>query len=196
MDTMRTWQGRFADGGLPALADRRRSGRPAHFTPVQVAMDRGALESLPAWRLIVALCEIDLVNSADRSSSWFNALSKSQQVIAIVMSLIGSIGGAACLWFGPPMDAVPAFLILAYVFLSLMILNGIPRVHLWFDGRGVVLYLGVFSVLKGASRDLETPAIRVSVFVVGVLLLTYLIVRAVRIERKQRQTGHAKPQIL
>lgn len=27
----------FAHGGLPALADRRRSGRPARFTPVQIA---------------------------------------------------------------------------------------------------------------------------------------------------------------
>lgn len=37
VDTVRTWRGRFADGGLPALADRRRSGRPARFIPVQVA---------------------------------------------------------------------------------------------------------------------------------------------------------------
>ncbi|MFJ7495864.1 helix-turn-helix domain-containing protein [Streptomyces sp. NPDC097727] len=40
MDTVRTWRGRFADGGLPALADRRRCGRPARFTPVQVAKAR------------------------------------------------------------------------------------------------------------------------------------------------------------
>ncbi|MET8332855.1 hypothetical protein ABZV14_01975 [Streptosporangium canum] len=135
------------------------------------------------------------MNSADRPSSWFNALSKSQQVTAIVMALIGSIGGVACLWVGPLMDPAPFFLILAYVLLSLMILNGIPRVHLWFDGRGSLLYLGVFAVLKGASGDLETPAVRVSVFVVGVLLLTYLIVRAVRIERRKRQTDHAEPQL-
>jgi len=37
LDTVRTWRGRFATGGLPALADRKRSGRPARFTPVQVA---------------------------------------------------------------------------------------------------------------------------------------------------------------
>ncbi|MFF4415653.1 hypothetical protein ACFYY8_24240 [Streptosporangium sp. NPDC001559] len=136
------------------------------------------------------------MSSADRPSSWFNALSKSQKVTAIIMSLIGSIGGAACLWLGPPMDSVPGYLIFAYVILSLMILNGIPRVHLWFDGRGFVLYLGAFFVLKGASRDLETPAIRVGVLVVGVLLLAYLIVRAVGIERKRRQTDHAEAQLL
>ncbi|WP_328837971.1 helix-turn-helix domain-containing protein [Streptomyces europaeiscabiei] len=28
VDTVRTWRGRFAAGGLPALADRKRSGRP------------------------------------------------------------------------------------------------------------------------------------------------------------------------
>ncbi|MFF1916836.1 helix-turn-helix domain-containing protein [Streptomyces sp. NPDC058239] len=33
LDTVRTWRNRFADGRLPALADRRRSGRPARFTP-------------------------------------------------------------------------------------------------------------------------------------------------------------------
>jgi hypothetical protein len=32
VDTVRTWRGRFADGGLPALADRRRSGRPRGVT--------------------------------------------------------------------------------------------------------------------------------------------------------------------
>ena len=42
LDTARTWRNRFADGGLPALADRRRSGRPALFTPMQVA-DSAAL---------------------------------------------------------------------------------------------------------------------------------------------------------
>ncbi|WP_294009821.1 helix-turn-helix domain-containing protein [Streptomyces sp.] len=34
---MRTWRSRFADGGLTALADRKRSGRPQRFTSVQVA---------------------------------------------------------------------------------------------------------------------------------------------------------------
>ncbi|MFI5872229.1 helix-turn-helix domain-containing protein [Streptomyces sp. NPDC051445] len=37
LDTVRTWRGRFADGGLPALAECKRSGRPARFTPGQVA---------------------------------------------------------------------------------------------------------------------------------------------------------------
>lgn len=34
---VRTWRGRFADGGLPAPADRKRSGRPDRFPRVQVA---------------------------------------------------------------------------------------------------------------------------------------------------------------
>ncbi|MER6029819.1 helix-turn-helix domain-containing protein [Streptomyces sp. NPDC001851] len=34
VDTVRTWRGRFAAGGLPALSDRRRSGRPPSFTPL------------------------------------------------------------------------------------------------------------------------------------------------------------------
>lgn len=37
VDTVRTWRGRFAAGRLPALSDRRRSGRPSSFTPLQVA---------------------------------------------------------------------------------------------------------------------------------------------------------------
>lgn len=37
VDTVRMWRGRFAADGLPALSDRRRSGRPPSFTPLQVA---------------------------------------------------------------------------------------------------------------------------------------------------------------
>ncbi|MEU1509887.1 IS630 family transposase [Kitasatospora sp. NPDC005748] len=37
LDTVRAWRVRFADGGLPALAGRKRSGRPRRFTPIQVA---------------------------------------------------------------------------------------------------------------------------------------------------------------
>ncbi|WP_329027190.1 helix-turn-helix domain-containing protein [Streptomyces sp. NBC_00690] len=33
VDTVRTWRNRFTDGGLPALAARRRSGHTARFTP-------------------------------------------------------------------------------------------------------------------------------------------------------------------
>ena len=36
-DTVRTWRGRFAGQRLPALCDRKRSGRPASFTPLQSA---------------------------------------------------------------------------------------------------------------------------------------------------------------
>ncbi|WP_234017939.1 MULTISPECIES: IS630 family transposase [unclassified Streptomyces] len=48
LDTVRTWRGRFADGGLPALADRKRSGRPARFTPVQVAEAKAPSCQIPA----------------------------------------------------------------------------------------------------------------------------------------------------
>jgi transposase len=48
VDTVRTWRGRFAQGGLPALADRKRSGRPSRFTPVQVAEAKALACQLPA----------------------------------------------------------------------------------------------------------------------------------------------------
>lgn len=48
VDTVRTWRGRFAHGGLPARADRKRSGRPARFTPVQVAETKALACQLPA----------------------------------------------------------------------------------------------------------------------------------------------------
>ncbi len=48
VDTVRTWRGRFAHGGLPALADRKRSGRPARFTPMQVAEAKALACQLPA----------------------------------------------------------------------------------------------------------------------------------------------------
>ncbi|WP_328744582.1 IS630 family transposase [Streptomyces sp. NBC_00285] len=48
LDTVRTWRVRFADGGLPALADRERCGRPRRFTPVQVAEVKALACQLPA----------------------------------------------------------------------------------------------------------------------------------------------------
>lgn len=48
VDTVRTWRGRFAHGGLPVLSDRKRSGRPARFTPVQVAEAKALACQLPA----------------------------------------------------------------------------------------------------------------------------------------------------
>ncbi|MFF3128321.1 helix-turn-helix domain-containing protein [Streptomyces sp. NPDC057908] len=48
LDTVRAWRGRFAHGGLPALADRKRSGRPARFTPVQIAETQALACQLPA----------------------------------------------------------------------------------------------------------------------------------------------------
>ncbi|MEV7225384.1 IS630 family transposase [Streptomyces sp. NPDC093681] len=48
VDTVRTWRGRFADGGLPALADRKRGGRPARFNPLQIAEAKALACQLPA----------------------------------------------------------------------------------------------------------------------------------------------------
>ncbi|WTT40904.1 IS630 family transposase [Kitasatospora sp. NBC_00085] len=48
MDTVRTWRGRFAAGGLAALEDRKRSGRPPSFTPLQVAEAKALACQLPA----------------------------------------------------------------------------------------------------------------------------------------------------
>jgi transposase len=48
VDTVRTWRGRYADEGLAGLTDRRRSGRPALFTPVQLAEVKALACQLPA----------------------------------------------------------------------------------------------------------------------------------------------------
>ncbi|MET8028889.1 IS630 family transposase [Streptomyces avermitilis] len=48
LDTVRLWRARFADGGLPALTDRKRTGRPARFAPVQVAEAKALACQLPA----------------------------------------------------------------------------------------------------------------------------------------------------
>ncbi|MGC4856320.1 helix-turn-helix domain-containing protein [Micromonospora sp. DT4] len=48
VDTVRHWRGRYADEGLPGLSDRRRSGRPVRFTPVQVAEVKALACQLPA----------------------------------------------------------------------------------------------------------------------------------------------------
>ena len=37
VDTVHRWRGRFAVGQVPALADRKRSGRPPAFTALQIA---------------------------------------------------------------------------------------------------------------------------------------------------------------
>ncbi|WP_406130157.1 helix-turn-helix domain-containing protein [Streptomyces canus] len=48
VDTVRTWRGRFTVGGLPALSDRRRSGRPPSLAPLQVAEAKALACQLPA----------------------------------------------------------------------------------------------------------------------------------------------------
>ncbi|MFE6023713.1 IS630 family transposase [Streptomyces sp. NPDC056441] len=48
LDTVRLWRGRFADAGIAGLADRRRSGRPPAFTPLQAAEVTALACRLPA----------------------------------------------------------------------------------------------------------------------------------------------------
>jgi transposase len=48
LDTVRTWRGRFAEHGLPALTDRKRSGRPPSFTALQSAQVKALACQLPA----------------------------------------------------------------------------------------------------------------------------------------------------
>jgi transposase len=47
-DTARKWRGRFAEQGADGLADRKRSGRPPRFTPVQRAQVTALACELPA----------------------------------------------------------------------------------------------------------------------------------------------------
>ncbi|WP_367435611.1 helix-turn-helix domain-containing protein [Streptomyces celluloflavus] len=48
LDTVRRWRGRFAQVGLPGLKDRRRCGRPASFTPLQLPRSRRWPAGCPA----------------------------------------------------------------------------------------------------------------------------------------------------
>ncbi|WP_328743986.1 helix-turn-helix domain-containing protein [Streptomyces sp. NBC_00285] len=47
VDTVRRWRGRFAAGRVPALADRKRSGRPPTFTALQIAEVKALACQLP-----------------------------------------------------------------------------------------------------------------------------------------------------
>lgn len=48
VDTVRTWRSRFAELGMPGLADRKRTGRPPSFTPLQAAQVKALACQLPA----------------------------------------------------------------------------------------------------------------------------------------------------
>ncbi|MEY9955700.1 IS630 family transposase [Streptacidiphilus sp. MAP5-52] len=48
LDTVRTWRDRFAELGVPGLADRRRTGRPPAFSPLQAAQVKALACRLPA----------------------------------------------------------------------------------------------------------------------------------------------------
>ncbi|MET7666213.1 SDR family oxidoreductase [Streptomyces sp. NPDC005463] len=47
VDTVRRWRGRFAAGRVPALDDRKRSGRPPTFTALQIAEVKALACQLP-----------------------------------------------------------------------------------------------------------------------------------------------------
>ncbi|MFF9508107.1 helix-turn-helix domain-containing protein [Streptomyces sp. NPDC014724] len=48
VDTVRTWRSRFAELGMAGLADRKRTGRPPSFTPLQTAQVKALACQLPA----------------------------------------------------------------------------------------------------------------------------------------------------
>ncbi|MFF7888555.1 helix-turn-helix domain-containing protein [Streptomyces sp. NPDC020794] len=48
VDTVRCWRRRFAERGLAGLTDRKRSGRPPAFTPLQTAQVKALACQLPA----------------------------------------------------------------------------------------------------------------------------------------------------
>jgi transposase len=48
VDTARRWRNRYADAGLAGLVDRRRSGRPPRFSPIQIAEVKALACQLPA----------------------------------------------------------------------------------------------------------------------------------------------------
>ncbi|MFI6652924.1 IS630 family transposase [Streptomyces sp. NPDC050529] len=48
VDTVRRWRGRFAEKRLPGLVDRKRTGRPPSFTPLQTAQVAALACQLPA----------------------------------------------------------------------------------------------------------------------------------------------------
>ncbi|MGW7424151.1 helix-turn-helix domain-containing protein [Streptomyces sp. NPDC054813] len=80
VDTVRTWRGRFAHGGLPALADRKRSGRPARFT--QGRPHQAGLQPPTTGRAICAasLARIAFVRSMRSPSSLLRGPSRRRYV--------------------------------------------------------------------------------------------------------------------
>lgn len=56
VDMVRKWRGRFAAEGMAGLVDRKRSGRPPRFTPVQVAEVKALACQLPAEHGVPLSC--------------------------------------------------------------------------------------------------------------------------------------------
>ncbi|WP_406311822.1 helix-turn-helix domain-containing protein [Streptosporangium sp. NBC_01639] len=66
VDTVRRWRGRFAAGRVPALADRKRSGRPPTFTTLQIAEVKALACQLPfQWKCTTTDLD-DLLARLDR----------------------------------------------------------------------------------------------------------------------------------
>ncbi|MEU6480419.1 helix-turn-helix domain-containing protein [Streptomyces sp. NPDC047017] len=69
LDTVRTWRDRFASGGLPTLADRKRSGRPPSAAwHAEVRMRTGELRT-PATPIPTRLRELE-VHHADLDAGY------------------------------------------------------------------------------------------------------------------------------
>jgi hypothetical protein len=65
VDTVCHRRGRYADEALTGLTDRRPTGRPARFTPVQIAEAKAMACQLPA-ELAVPLSRVELPTSTRR----------------------------------------------------------------------------------------------------------------------------------
>ncbi|MEU7069953.1 helix-turn-helix domain-containing protein [Streptomyces narbonensis] len=127
MDTVRTWRDRFAGDRLPALSDRKRSGRPASFAPLQRAQVKAPTCRLPAesgtplshWsasepaREAVARAIVDTISASTvRRRLVQDAIKPWQQRSWIFISAPGFRLKAAraldlytCTWDGEPLDA-------------------------------------------------------------------------------------------
>src|SRR6266536_4128358 len=78
-DTARKWRGRFASDGFDGLRDRKRTGRPPRFTPVQQAQAKALACELPAANgvpigYVNAFTQLRALPAGDRRVSHLDAL--------------------------------------------------------------------------------------------------------------------------